>query len=203
MPSAPLNDFFKSLHSLDYTRKRMEHLFQDRRITLGDINSVYEALFLRAVTSFEGYLEDLFLSILKKKTQYPKSRVNLRMTPASNDALMDILLQGGKYMTWLPFDNTEKRAKIYLKDGRPFCELDDGDKSKMKSITVIRNAIAHKSSHAMNEFVRTVIGSQSLLRGEKKPAGYLRSQIRTGPVQNRFEVYIFELARIAQALDIK
>jgi hypothetical protein len=36
------------------------------------------------------------------------------MRASSTDALMDILLQGQKYMTWLPFDHTEKRALLYL-----------------------------------------------------------------------------------------
>ncbi|HEV3111659.1 MAG TPA: hypothetical protein VGY99_14310 [Candidatus Binataceae bacterium] len=111
---------------------------------------------------------------------------------------MDILLQGGKYLTWLPFHNTEERAKLYLTDGKLFTELTDGDKSVIKTITTIRHAIAHRSQHAMSEFQRTVIGSQSLLPGEKKPAGFLRSQLRSGTV--RFENYVGELGRLAGTL---
>ncbi len=192
-----LNTFLCSLNYLDYTRRRMEQLHQDHRIVLRDLHSVYEALFLRAVTSFEVFLEELFISILERRTRYPSQRVTIRMKAISSEALMEILLQGDKYMIWLPFANTEKRARFYLKDGRPFSDLNDGDKSMIKTITTIRHAIAHKSPHAMNEFQRTVIGSQSLLRGERRPAGFLRSQVRAGPTRNRFEVYVGELARIA------
>jgi hypothetical protein len=172
----------------------MEKLYYDDKIVLRDVESVYEALFLRAVTGFE----DLFISILEGRTRYrPRGRVTVRMTAVSSDALKEILLQGNRYMTWLPFDNTEKRANIYLRDGKPFSELSSGDRSMLKTITTIRHAIAHKSTHAMNEFERTVIGSQALLRRERRPAGFLRSQARANPSANRFEIYVGELGRIA------
>lgn len=127
--AAELSNFHRSLRILDYTRKRMEKLYQDGKITKRDLDSVYEALFLRAVTSFEAFLEELFLGILERRIRYKPGRVSLRMTIKSRAALMDILLQGGKYLTWLPFQNTEERAKLYLIDGKPFTDLTDGDKS--------------------------------------------------------------------------
>jgi hypothetical protein len=200
MPPAELTKFYRSLQTIDVTRTRMEKLFRDGKITKNDLNSVYEALFLRAVTSFESFLEELFLAILEGRVRYKRGMVKLRMSVKSPDALMDILLQGEKYMSWLPFRHTEDRARIYLGGGRPFCDLSDGDRSIIKTITTIRHAIAHRSAHAMGEFQRTVIRSQSLLRGERMPAGYLRSQLRSGTIQNRFEVYIGELGRVAAAL---
>jgi hypothetical protein len=178
----------------------MEELYHGNRIVLRDLHSVYEALFLRAVTSFEVFLEDLFISIVRHRAAYNRTRVSVRMTAISTQALMGILLQGEKYMAWLPFGHTEERAKIYLKDGRPFTELTDGDKSVIRTITTIRNAIAHGSTYASNEFKRTVIGSRTLLPVERKPAGFLRSTVRTGPTRNQFEVYVGELARIATNL---
>jgi hypothetical protein len=201
MPTpATLTRFVGSLRRLDYTRGRMEELYGRKRIVLRDLHSVYEALFLRAVTSFEVFLEDLFVSILTNKVRYSRTRVSVRMTAISTQALMDVLLQGQNYMAWLPFGRTEDRAKIYLKDGRPFTELTDSDKSVIRTITTIRNAIAHGSTHATSEFKRTVIGSRTLLPIERKPAGFLRSTVRTAPTRNQFEVYVGELARIAAKL---
>lgn len=200
MPPPALNDFLRNLETLNYTRGRMENLYRAREIALRDIHSVYEALFLRAVTSFEVFLEELFISILEERIKYRGKRVSLRMKATSKKALLEILLQGDKYLTWLPFNNTTDRAKLYLEGGRPFSELSEGDRSIIKTITVIRNAIAHNSPHAAREFERTVIGSQALLRGEKKPAGFLRSQVRSGPSKNRFEVYMEELSNIANGL---
>lgn len=177
----------------------MEALYAARQIALRDLHSVYEALFLRGVTSFEVFLEALFLAIMRRRVKYPRRRgVGLRMTPASDKALWDILLQTGKYLQWVPFKHTEDRAKLYLAEGRPFSDLTDGDRSTIKTITTIRNAIAHSSTHAKIEFERTVIGSRALLRGERNPAGFLRSQ--ANPTQKRFEIYMLELSRIAHDL---
>ena len=201
MPSRlPVDSFMKNLRRIDYTRKRMEVLYSQKNIVLRDLDAVYEALFLRAVTSFEVFLEDHFVAIVSGRANLAKRRASVRMTAASPKALMDILLQGGAYMAWLPFSHTERRAHIYLRDGRPFSDLTDGDKSIIRSITIIRNAIAHRSSHAMSEFNRVIIGAQSLLPIEKTPAGFLRARVRRGPTLNRFEIYVGELARIARML---
>lgn len=200
MRRAVLKRLLRELNNLDYTRRRMEKLYLDERIALRDLHSVYESLFLRGTTSFEQFLQDLFVSILDGRTQYRNRGVLLRMRPASRDALMDILMQGDNYLDWLPYDKTIRRAEIYLRAGKPFSDLDGGERSKLKTITMIRNAIAHKSTHAARIFEQKVIGSQALLRGERKPAGYLRSLVSNAPIQNRFEVFMGELARIASLL---
>lgn len=176
----------------------MESLFKQQAIALRDLHSVYEALFLRAVTAFEGFLEEQFLSILRSKTKYRASRkIIVRMT-AMPDALMNILLHGQPYMQWLPFKNTIDRAHVYLKDGRPFSEVKDADKQTLATITFIRNAIAHQSDYAMEKFNVSVIGSATLLPVERTPAGYLRSHFR--PNQSRFEFYVSELGRIGKEI---
>ena len=177
----------------------MEKLYEADTIVLRDLHSVYEALFLRAVTIFEVFLEDQFVATVRGRVQYHPRRVSVRMTAISTRALMDIL-QGDRYMTWLPFSQTEKRAMIYLKDGKPFSELTDGDKSMIRTITTIRNAIAHRNPHATTEFKKSVIGNRRLLHSERSPAGFLRSQFRAAPVRNRFEIYANELARIATSI---
>jgi hypothetical protein len=198
MPSAPLNKFRNRLQSIDLTRSKMDNLFKKRSIANRDIDAVYEALFLRAVTSFEVYLEDLFMLIMKNKTQYDKKRkVATRMNATSDDALMDILLQSKEYMGWLPFQHTVGRANIYLKEGRPFSELDDRNKNAIRSITVIRNAIAHKSTHATDQFKKHVIGTRSLLTKEKTPAGFLRSNASAAPPRNQFQNFVGQMATIA------
>jgi hypothetical protein len=178
----------------------METLYDDKRIALRDLHAVYEALFLRAVTGFEVFLEELFVGILERKIRYPIERVSLRMKAKSRDALMEILLQGDMYLDWLPFDRTVDRAKLYLEEGKPFSELEDADKGTIKRVMITRNAIAHSSKHAMDKFHKVVIGGQALLRGERKPAGFLRAQVRAAPVQNRFEVFVAEMNRIASQL---
>ena len=200
MPTpAQLTDFRRSLKGLDYTRKRMEGLCRAQQITRRDLNSVYEALFLRAVSRFESFLEELFLGILQGRVEYKKNRrVTLKVAPTSRQALIHIVFQKNSYLDWLPFSKTEDRADYYLLGARPFSDLEQPDKDAISKIVIIRNAIAHHSKHSANQFKTKVIQSQPLLRGEKTPAGYLRSEVQ--PNINRFEAYIGELGRIAAHL---
>ncbi|MER2253289.1 hypothetical protein ABS772_25535 [Methylorubrum podarium] len=200
MPTAELNTFHRSLTRINNTRNRMESLFSDGMIKKTDIEAVYEALFLRAVTNFESYLEQLFISILLGRSGHPPDRIKLLMSVSNKNNLITILTQKNDYLDWLPYNKTESRARIYLKDGKPFSELTDGDKSQIKAISLTRNAIAHRSDHSSNQFRSKVIGGMVLLPRERSPAGFLRSRIRTSPIQVRFEVYLSELGRIAAQL---
>ncbi|MCY2952222.1 MAG: hypothetical protein NTU53_09635 [Planctomycetota bacterium] len=156
---------------------------------------VYEALFLRGVVGFEGFCDALFSAILEKKIRYKRFRVALRVT-AKPDVFREVLLQGDRYLTWLPYRETEKRANLYLEDGRPFTVLDDGEKSKLSTITTIRNAIAHVSDYALNQFTR-LIENKNLPPRWRTPAAYLRAQLRNQPAQNYFQVYMAELGAMA------
>jgi hypothetical protein len=195
MPNVVVRKLHSNLHNLDYTRLRMEALFRDGRIALRDLHSVYEALFLRAVTSFETFLEELFVSILERKVRYRGRGVARRMTADSRETMMKILLQGKSYLDWLPFDRTENRANLYLTDGKPFTDLTKDDKVIINRVVVIRHAIAHSSAHSKKQFETQVVGNLFLLAREKLPAAFLRSQ--ANPAQNRFEIYVGELGRIA------
>lgn len=197
MPATPLAQFLRSLENLDYTRKKAEQLYLKAKLSRRDLHFVYEGLFLRAVTGFEAFLEELFLLVLSGKSKYPKGTVKLRMEPPSSQSLNTILLQGKKYLTWLPFDETVKRANIYMDGGGPF-KLGPSDKDSLSKITKIRNAIAHRSHHAMSEFSKDVVQATTLSPGEKNPAGFLRYPVTPG--QTKFEVYVLELAGIAKAL---
>jgi hypothetical protein len=199
MSNAVLTKFHASLRTLEHIRNKMERLYNDDKIALRDLHSVYESLFLRSVTGFEAFLEALFIAILQRRVRH-HPRVSLKMKASSDAALMEILLQGDKYLDWLPFNRTEERAKIYMLDGKPFSKLTDVDKMTIKTVTTIRHAIAHASKHAVREFEQKVIGGQNVLRGEKKPAGFLRSQFRGNPGQTRFQLYVAELGRIARDL---
>src|ERR1035441_8176133 len=180
----------------------MERLYRTDRIALRDLHSVYEALFIRAVTSFEVFLQEQFVSVMNGKAAYKKVRgVSARMITDSADALTDILLQGRPFLTWLPYEeHTHKRALLYLKDGRPFSDIQKPERETMERITIIRNAIAHQSDHAIKKFNDKIVGTLPLLPQEKKPAGFLRSILRAAPRQTRFEFYVTELGRIATSI---
>src|SRR5258708_14816010 len=202
-----LAGFHRQLVDMDHTRKRMESLYRCGHITLRDIASVYEALFLRAVTFYEKYCETLFFSILEGRTCYSAKKVERNIKQASPRMFRVLVFQGQKYLDWLPFEKTEKRVALYLcrrgpdRDcGRPFMDLANNEKTTLQTIMTIRHAIAHSSEHAIRKFKQIVIGNQALLSREKTPAGFLRSQVSNAPVQTRFEVYLADLGGIATRL---
>jgi hypothetical protein len=199
MPPSELAVFQRHLQKLDYTRHRMEDLFREGEISKRDLFSVYGALFLRAVTRFETFLEDLFLGILQKRVKYRKSRkIVPRIVHRSNHALTGVVYRKQPYVDWMPFKETEERADVFLYGGRPFSELEHDHKDVMTRVWVTRCAIAHDSDHTKRRFQRTIINSLVLRPDEKSPAGFLRSQVN--PTTNRFELYVGELGKIAAHL---
>jgi hypothetical protein len=182
----------------------MEYLFDDGEIRKRDLDAVYEALFLRAVTSFESFLEDLFLGILEGRVKYHSRKgISRKVIARTREAMNDIVFHAGdgrknQFLSWLPFDKTEDRAMIYLVDGKPFSSVDRGDRSIVKTITIVRNAIAHRSKYSMDAFREKVIGEQALLKNERTPAGYLQSRVHSGG--NRFESYVGTLGKVAREI---
>jgi hypothetical protein len=202
-----LGAYHRRLKHLDFTRKRMESLHGDGHVTLRDISSVYEALFLRAVVAFELYCETLFYNIMTGGIRYSERKAKCKLIGVSAKTLRAILLQEKKYLDWLPYDNTINRAKLYIhnpkgddKIGRPFVELDAGEKSQLSSIYRIRNAIAHSSTHALAEFTNKVIGNRPLPPQERTPCGFLRSLASATPRQTQFEVWMAALGSIATSI---
>jgi hypothetical protein len=113
---------------------------------------------------------------------------------------MTVLLAGRKYIDWLPYDNTLREAEIFFHNTLPFGSLSGNEKQVIKSLHLTRNAIAHKSTHAIRVFDNEVIGSAAVTRVERTPSRFLQSNFRTAPRQNRYENFVYEMASIARKL---
>lgn len=189
----------KRIARLDHTRRRMERLFSKRRVTLTDISSVYEALFLKAVTLLESFLEELFFAVLHGKCSLGSHRARPCVhAPTRKKQMTTIIFGRDKYLDWIPYQKTLDRAKLYLVKGRPFSNLPDQLKSDIKQISLIRHAIAHRSAHSQSEFRNTLIGNAPLRAREKTPSGFLRSRITSA--NNRFQVYMGKIVDIISSL---
>lgn len=191
----------KRLTGIERTRSKMEKLFYQGGLSRRDIEAVYEGLYIGAITSLEGFLEDLFYQILVGNVSYSKNRVVPRVNFSSRQVLHEVILSGKRYVDWLPYNLTEERSRIYLRGGRPFTWLDKSDKDKIQKWLWTRNAIAHVSKHSHKVFQDNVIAGLTLPPRERSPAGYLRSQIRVYPtVFTRFESVTSDITLIAYKL---
>lgn len=179
----------------------MDKLYQNGIIYRNDIEHVYEGIFLKAVTSFESFIENLFIGILYKKYKFSSRRRLARVYFDSKQITTDIILNGNAYVDWLPFEKLEKRSKVFFDEGIPFTSLNQNDKSYLKQILSIRNAIAHKSPYSDEKFRNQVVAQTPGLPDiHKTPAGFLRYVYRTGPDQTKFENYLIELSNIANKI---
>ena len=157
-----------------------------------------EGLFIGAIVEFESFLELLFMGVVLRKTLYPGGTVTPRIDVRSQGVLEEVLLDGRRYVDWFPYSLTETRAKSYLRGGRPFSSLSISQKQSLERWLWIRNAVAHSGRHAQQVFEKNVIGTTPLPPRERTPAGFLRSEIRSGVT--RFEHTLDEMRGIAATL---
>ncbi len=192
--------FLRMLQSIQRTQLRVERLSARKVLAIRDVETLYEGLFLRCVTAFEGLIECVFFQALRG--QIGTKTVGGKITARSNAVLRDVLLDGRDYLEWLPYTRTLDRAKRYLRGGRPFTQIENDDLDKLAQIARIRNAVAHSSKHAREVFRKKVIANVALLPREQTPAGFLRSSFRSAPAMTRFEMFVAELGRMASTLDV-
>ena len=200
----PASDFVNvligHLRYIEQTRSKTEHLFQKGDLVRRDLELIYAGLYLEAITSFEDFIEDLFIRLLTEKATHPSGLVVPKTTFKSIVGCRKKIYDGRSYVNWFPYDQTQRRAKEFFKKGLPFTALDGSHKEKINRMLCIRNAIAHKSRHALNRFNREIIDRLPLLPQEKKPVGYLRSRYTMSSAQTRYELILIDIVQIAQKL---
>jgi hypothetical protein len=163
--------------------RRMERLYDARELGRPDLNRVYGGAFLAFHTYVERSLERLFLGLLMKRFEAPglAPLIDVR----SEVVARRVVASGQKYVDWLPYDRyTDPRASAFLSQGRPFSRLSNADRKSLDRLGIIRNAIAHESSHALRTFKKTYTDGRALPADQLTPAGYLRG--RHSPGVTRF-----------------
>ena len=188
----------RRLRRLERTARKIERAFDDGSLTRTDLEALYEGLFIGAIVEFERFVSDLFTGILLRKVAYSGRRVTPRVELRSGVILTPLLNAGRQYVDWLPYHETERRAKTYLRGGRPFTEVAASEKKGMERWLWTRNAIAHASQHSDRVFQANVIAGTPLPPRERTPAGFLRSEIRIGVT--RFENILDEMRGVAATL---
>ncbi|MDP3296017.1 MAG: hypothetical protein Q8N09_00220 [Thermodesulfovibrionia bacterium] len=198
--SAYFFQFISHLNNVEHTRKKMEFLYEQKLIVERDLNFVYSGLFLDVITNFENMIEDLFTDLLTGNTKHLSRKVQTKIIFPTINICRDIVYGTKSYIDWFPYDQTLKRSNIFFKNGLPFSSLEKQNKTILQEMVYIRNALAHKSRHALKMFNREVIKDKVLIPKEKSPIGYLRRIVALAPRQTQYEVYISEIANIAKIL---
>jgi len=194
MARSPQENLATRLRATEEARAKVELLVASGSMTRREAERVYEGLFMRAITTLEAFLEELFFQVVLGESGHSKSRAFPRAKFKSRAVLSEFVLAGRDYVDWLPYRAMEDRAAVYLRKGRPFTELSGGQKSQIKQWHVTRNAIAHPGRYAREQFRRKVILGMTLLPHEKTPAGFLRSKLQ--PNLRRFESILNDMRQV-------
>jgi hypothetical protein len=163
---------------------------------------MYEILFLGGFTTFEAFLEEVFLDLLVARRgradhSLAIPRVTVKAVPIARELVFGL---GRKYADWLPFERTVDRARMFFRGGRPFATVGVGQRELVDKAHVIRNAIAHQSRYSGEQFEKKIIAGTSLPPRERKPGGYLRGLVSGAPPLTRFENYTTALLTLAKEL---
>ena len=191
--------FVARLQSLELTRAKMERLYAQSMVAKRDVEHIYGAIFLGAYASFEGMLEDMFFKLLTARVRLPRS-VRSKVTFRSDVVARGVVFGDRKYVDWVPYDRTTKRAENLFYGGRPFTKLNSNEKGLIKAVCTIRNAIAHQGGHARKLFDKEVVSNLTLAPRERTPTGFLRSLHSSAPNVTRYEQLIGDLTSIARNL---
>ncbi len=175
-------------------------LYDVKRRVRRDIVLFYCGLFLDIVTSFECFIEDLFLNLLIDDEIHPLQSVKAKHVFKSTTSARSVVGAGKNYIDWFPYDFTIKRSKIFFNAGKPFTDFNKADKKYLSEILYIRNALAHLSKHSIKQFNKHLTDGLPLTSKEKSVTGFLRSFYAVAPSQTRYEYYVFQLGYLANKL---
>lgn len=181
---------------LEGTRTKYENLYAAGHIDNEDIHKAYAGLYLELFTEFEALIENLFLGLLTGDYYSTDPLVIKKIKVVPRVGTIDVVFGGKAYVDWLPYDNTHQRSNRFFHNGYPFSALTKIDKDRLFDLHKIRNAIAHKSKKAKNDFM-TIISGLPLLPHEQTPAGYLRSIPNPITGARQFEIASSDLDDLA------
>ena len=124
-PSRSLaSSFIKRIDTLDSTRKKIELLYSKGTVNQKILEQTYAGLYLNAYTSFEGFVEDLFIGLLVTGKGLMQQNVHVRVSISTHKIARELVFAGQQYLDWLPFEKTERRATTFFRSGRPFSNVE-------------------------------------------------------------------------------
>lgn len=187
------------LNSLEATRAQLEALFRGGSLAQDALDNAYVGLYVTMCVEFEGFLENLFLSLLLDGAGVVQTGVAPTVVVGSQEVVKAMVIGPGKdYADWLPYDRTEQKANIFFQSGKPFTNVSGDQKGYVKEIMYLRNALAHSSEYSRRVFLDKVIQQRPLSNAERTPIGFLRVRISNG--RTIYQEHRLRLLNIANTL---
>ena len=195
------SEFRKRLERLDETRNRIELAHAAKHLRIVDVEAAYAGLFLQVIVAYESTLEAFVLGLLVRPGGLVSADPNVRGSVRVRTFAHALKLTAGpnaRYASWISKDDIQGIAALVLNRGLPF-HTQGIDWHYVHQCRYIRNAIAHPSNHAHEQFRTKVLGNTPLPWRERTVAGYLRGR-GTGTAQTRWEVFAAGLQGFVQGM---
>lgn len=176
--------------------RRMEHELSRKTLNVTNVELVHCASFLSVCSQWEALIEDIIFEAVcgppSKKRGFIRY-IDVRDRPRLRNLL---LFPEKKYLSLTNLNSARSLASLFIRDGRPLSAVSEPNQTFLQQAIWIRNAIAHKSKHAREEFRDKVPGVKSLPPTQRLPGAFLRHEFRQQPTQRRYELYFaaFKLA---------
>jgi len=183
--SRPANKVFEEVavkaRSTGGYLERMERLHSGGNLSRRDLLRVYGGAFLTFQSVVENSIESLFIGLASGRLNHPDRNVRSLVEIRSPAVARRVVYGARPYADWLPYNrHTIPRAEAFLSGARPFCDLPKADRTSLDNMATLRNALAHKSSHALKQFRRIFTDGKPLPPEQCQPPGYLRGQHAAG-----------------------
>jgi len=162
---------------------------------------IIENIILNVCSSWEKFLEDIFIAYMRGNQSEHGSSVMVYVSPTSDEHAYNLIKNVTVYPDWTDITKIMINAENFFEDGGPF-KLLNTLKGDLHAIKKIRNAIAHTSKKAREDFENLVRGKVGYLPTNIIPAMFV-SEYKIGSKRadpTYFEHYVTFLKNSATLL---
>jgi len=166
--------------------------------------TVTKLCFFQAFLSWEAFLEETFtLYLLGKRPPAGPPPRRLGVRPATRkEAVFMVVGADRNYVDWTKIGGLKDRAKKCFHDGKPYTVAFFGQTQLFEEMRVIRNAIAHSSTHSQDQFKKLARGKLLGTFPPKMTVGsFLASTVPgSSPPQSFLEYYVDGINTVAKKI---
>lgn len=181
----PAQQFQKTIQSLLASRSVLNASLGTSRAAKQAREFAVQGLYLTAVRSFEGFLEDQIFALACNKVEWKSRTLNSGRIRWSNrlredrlEMVKELVHRGKNYVDYLPYERTLEISNLLFTGGRPFSSLDQADRKTLARCLSVRNYIAHRSEFARKKFIKLYQEIKPTRVQHPRPIHYLDDQIR-------------------------
>ena len=152
---------------------------------------IIENIILNVCSSWEKFLEDIFIAYMQGKQSENGIAIRAYVSPTSDEHAYNLIKNVTTYPDWTDIAKIMINAENFFENGGSF-KLLHTLKGDLNAIKKIRNAIAHTSKRAREDFENLVRGKIGHLPNDITPAKFV-SEYKTGSRRadpTFFEYYI-------------